>query len=218
MSKYTPAENLVSMAMEAVGISDTRDEIVFKSWVYHAEKLMGSYRTLRDVCVIQNEGNKIKKPCDYVSSIDIRFATPAGAILGYTYSDQGNFKSVKQGEEASLTISIYEDEHFFHLGSNGSQVKHAELHYYKLPLDDKNEPLIPESHEFAIILFCEYMYYNREKRTNPSFRFNASDAYRKWEVEKARVKGNEKMPSPMVAREIASRWMSLLPSPIRKRI
>jgi hypothetical protein len=104
-------------------------------------------------------------------------------------------------------VDIYEDDLCFHLGSTGTDIDSVGLRYWSHPVDENGVIKIPEEHLYAIMIFVKYM--NAERQG--SSRLEISSLNREWKIQAAKIRGADKMPNQIEAREIITSWMSLIP-------
>jgi hypothetical protein len=208
--QYISQDEAVSHAMEALGAEDTRDRLIFKEWIYRAERNIGysaldikiKCEAVSDLC--------FDKPCNLAQVIDINLYNSSGNCVIF------HFKAGKlfPGEvSVSSPLILSEGDYQFNLSSNGVSITKAEIKYYAFPIDDEGNILIPDKHLDAVVSFCEYMWIKRQRNLYrdkiPMSELQYYDD--RWLRLKADAKGKTKMPSLLNANSIMRRWMTLVP-------
>ena len=220
-------DEIISESFVRLDIEDTRDELVFRNWIYRALRWIGpssfSIKTkCIDICDLS-----IKKPCDYWYGIDMNLMDEFNGIYYYQYAESGFLQS--EGNAGGLTsedsisgssraIQVGEDNYCFNLSNtaSGTGVCKAELKYFAMDKDDKGDPLIMEDIVEAIHAYLNWMYLERGRnRTRGTRKFPHSEvesARIRWQNYKGMVQGNIKMPSPQAAEVMLRKWVTLLPN------
>ena len=188
--------------------TDGVTENFLKQWAYLAQRQIGVTKEHIRTEEIKAIDLAIRKPDDFVKAEDMGLYTASGGELAWIYEARGErVKSSKTLRTSPVWVS--EDNHYYHLDSSATGVDCAKLRYFALPLDEQTgEPLIPESHLFATMMFIRYMVATRNSdRDREHFR-------REWEREAARVRAKNILPDTLQFRNgIVKRYMSMIVSP-----
>lgn len=228
-------DEIIAEAFVRLDIEDSRDEMIFRNWIYRALRWIGpSSFSIKTEC-IEVCDLSIKKPSDYWYGIDLNLLGAHNEVYYYQYKENGFMQSEEVaygqgdyiGQDSSLTgertIHLGEDNFCFNLSNNASEaaVVKAELKYFALPKDDKGDPLISEEIVEAIHAYLIWMYYERGRnRTRGTRRFPHSEveaARQRFHNYKGMVQGNIKMPSPLAAEVMLRKWVTLIPDFKNKR-
>jgi hypothetical protein len=208
---FITADEAVSQAMLSLGSEDTRDRLIFKEWIYRAERQIGyNALSLKTACVDVNDFT-FDKPCDMAQVIDIELYDSSGTLsTAYEFRGSGFFPSENS---LSRNVVMKESDFEFVISSNATNVSRAEIKYYAFPIDEDKNILIPEIHLEAVIAFCEFMYIKRERNLHRDEIPMSEVQYNedRWHRMKADAKGKTKMPSILNAKDIMKRWMTLVP-------
>lgn len=208
----------IAIAMSIIPNSDSFDEALARQWAYMGTRDIGaSYHWIEDAVLYPNSNLSIRKPDDMWKAQDIALFNSAGKELLFSYRGLG--KRIHASGHAALDnaqyapslhapIDLSEDSHFFHLGSNGADVHHVKLKYWKLPVDHHGQPMIPEHQALAVALFIRWMWgmANSDKEDRKLSRIEYLQAR-----SEARALG--KMPSGIEMDQVAKEWNSLMNAP-----
>lgn len=205
---YKTLDEVAAEAMEVAGISDSRDIPIIKHWIHRAVLEIGVFSTDIAHDLVPVIGFEIKKPCGFLSLIDIDVYDNNGALLRTFYSRDG-----LSSEDAPNTDSIViaEGSHSFLLSTDATEASKAEVKYYRIPTDEDGDILVLDGLVDACISYIEYMYTRRftgrSRKPNPSL-LMGYDAI--WQKKKIQAASRHKMPSEKQFATIASRWRSMI--------
>ena len=219
-------DELIAEAYARLDLEDSRDELIFRNWIYRALKWIGpSSPQIKPVC-LEICDLSIKKPHDYWSAIDMNLLDSQGRIYYFQYTNNGFMRSEEGknangqflGTDASLTgartILVGEDYHCFNISDTGSEapLAKAELKYYAMPKDKNGDPLIAEDSVEAVLAYVEWQYLKRGRnRTRGTRKFPHSEvetARMTWMNYKGMVQGNRKLPHPLAAEPMLRKWVT----------
>ena len=222
-------DEVIAESFSRLDIEDSRDELIFRNWIYRALRWIGpssfSIKTkCIDICDLS-----IKKPSDYWYGIDMNLLGEFNEVYYYQYVENGFLQSEEgsngQGDtlgdnssiSGSRVIHVGEDHYCFNISNtaNDSGVAKAELKYFALAKDEKGDPLISEDIVEAIHAYLNWMFVERGRnRTRGTRKFPYSEvegARMRWQNYKGMVQGNIKMPSPEAAEVMLRKWVTLIP-------
>jgi hypothetical protein len=180
------------------------DRVIFRQWAWLGERQLGFGGFNEETKDIVVEDLSIRKPRDMAQPIDIALYDSAGAEYQYKY--QSGKKRIHIVDPNQGKIDISEDPYFFHLGSNGAGIAYAKFRYYAYPIDDDNNPMFPEHHILALMMFIRWMWAIK-KNTNRS---EIAEAKADWLGESMKAKSSNKIPHKMKSDEITKQWMSMI--------
>ncbi|HEY0751632.1 MAG TPA: hypothetical protein VGD26_10775 [Chitinophagaceae bacterium] len=221
-STFTNIDEAIELATTLIPNSTTFDKAIGKQWGYLGLRDIGVGPHWFEDCVLYPNSNlSIRKPDDMWKPIDIALLDSSGQELRYSYRGLGRrmhtsgIISLDSGEYAPgahAPIDLSEDAHFFHLGSNGSDVYCAKVKYWKLPIDTYGQPMVPEHQVLAIALFIRWMWSlaNSDKQDRQLSRMDYLSAR-----SEARALG--KMPSGIEMDQVAKEWVNLMNTPQFKK-
>lgn len=209
---------VVVFAMTTCKTATPEDRLLFKVWCVAACRDIGSNKDWYKVTVLYPEDFSFKKPDDLVSTVAISLYDSSDQEIRYNFN-QGSkrifpdrFQINTDSSTAQITgrIDLSEDAHYFHMGTNATEVQYALVRYLGMPVDQEGFPLIREDNLLAYEAFCKYMY---AKRVNDN-RSEIDQNYSIWLKERDKIKGKNKMPSQVEAEATFARYMSLINAPI----
>ena len=222
-------EELIAESFARLDLEDSRDELIFRNWIYRALRWIGQSMTdIKTECIPVCDLS-IKKPCDYWSGIDMNLLGPNNQIYHYQFTEngflqseegrngQGDFLGTNSSLSGARTIHVGEDSFCFNLSSTAEKtgICKAELKYFALQKDENGDPLIKEDIVEAIHAYIEWQYFKRGRnRTRGTRKFPHSEvesARITWQNYKAMVQGNLKMPSPQAAEVMLRKWVTGIP-------
>lgn len=207
-------DQCTAFAVASIATATNEDRLLFKNFVYQAYIDIGPNKSWLHECVVPVEDLSIKKPSDLSTLVDMALYNANDCEVPYTFHpsattrihvDRFLIHSAVTQQRILTRIDVAEDAWYFNLGSNGSIVSYAKLRYLALPTDKNGDLLIPDYYQMAMMLFCRWMWSMR-KNDNRS-EIDQNRTY--YQVERDKVKGKNKMPSPVEARAIQAAWMSL---------
>lgn len=228
-------DELIAESFQRLDNEDSRDELIFRNWIYRAMRWIGPHAYSIKTKCIEVCDLSIKKPCDYWYGLDLNLIGTNGEIYYYQYAEHGfmNSEQSDSGVEEHLenggslsgyrTIEIGEDHYCFNLNSiaGSSSIKTAELKYYAMPKDEHGDLMISEDVVEAIHAYLRWMYIERGRERSRGTRMyplsEVNEARTRWQNYKAMVQGNIKMPSPQAAEVMLRKWVTLIPDFKNKR-
>lgn len=201
-------DEVAAEAMEVAGISDSRDIPIIKHWIHRAVLDIGVFSTDIAHDLIPVIGFEIKKPCGFVSLIEVDVYDNNGALLPTFYNRDG-FNS-EDGLSTS-TIVIAEGPFSLLLSTDAVDAAKAELKYYRVPTDENGDILVLDGLVDACISYIEYMYARRDtgksRKYNPGLLVGYDTL---WQRKKVQARSRHKMPSEKQFATVASRWRSMI--------
>lgn len=210
VSRFVPLDQVTAEAASLIGAAETKDRLLFKQWVYTALREIGVGKQNIDTCILYPKDFSFTKPQDMTSTIDIALYNSSNAELNYKYnSGRVRIHQSKTQSSTSDLVDLSEDDFYFHLGSNGSDVAYARIRYFKFPVDDDGLPKIPEDQVFAIMMYIRYAWSMRKNDNRSEIDQNRQT----WLAERDRAKSRNKMPSMLEGKQIAKEWMSMIQKP-----
>jgi hypothetical protein len=108
------------------------------------------------------------------------------------------------GEQSKIDVS--EDAYYYHLGTNASNIAYAKLRYYAYPIDDENNPMFPNHHMLALMMFIKWMWELRKNDNQSAIGMAEGN----WIKQSTKAKAANKMPDMLKGKEIATTWMSMI--------
>jgi hypothetical protein len=185
-------------------------EAFLRQWAYLAQRQIGVTKENIKTEEIPVEELSIRKPDDFVLGQDMGLYTAAGSEVTYVYEKRGGrVRGPKY--EYSHAIQVSEENHYYHLSSSATAIACAKLRYYALPIDPTTgDPLIPERHLFATMMFIRYMVAMRNNEREQS-------QYRQeWEKEAARARSKNILPDQLQFQNgTIKRYLSIIRTPQR---
>jgi hypothetical protein len=206
-SPTKPFLNIDEIVAHAESIIEDADEaarVVFRQWAWLGERQLGFGGFSEEVSSIVVDDLSIRKPSDLASVIDI--ALYDSSDLEYQFKYRDGKKRIHTGDSGQRKIDVSEDAYYFHLGSNGSLITYAKLRYYAYPIDEDNNPMFPEHHLLALMLFIRWMWEMRKNKNQSAI----AEARAVWIMEAQKTKAANKMPHQLKGAEIAKQWMSMI--------
>jgi hypothetical protein len=216
-SNFVHIDEAVATAMTLLPKKTTLDKALARQWAYLGLRNIGPTNHWFSTCTLYpNENRTMKKPVDMWKPIDIALYSSCGTELRYSYRGLGKrihaSKFLSSGEYAPqlhAPIDLGEDNHAFHLGSNGSDVSYAVLKYWQLPIDIDGLPQIPEGFTLAIAFFIRWMWAIAQNE-NQSDRQLSEANYTK---ERTKARNEANLPSGIEMEQIGKDWTSFLGAP-----
>lgn len=191
------------------------DRLIFRQWAISALKQLGPTKDNYEICTLYPVDFSFKKPDDCASSIDIALFTNENQEVRAKYRAGGqrihvrrdrNQRNGEYSTSLGLPVEVSEDDYYFHLSSNSTNVSYARLRYFKMPTEDDGTPLIPEVYREAILMFLRWRWHMRQNDNQSAI----AQARQDWLIEKGTAKGNAKMPSMLEAKTIMTDWVSMI--------
>lgn len=213
-SAFVPVDQVIATAMSILEGADTVDRAYFKEWVYLGLTELGPNTAWYDEAVVYPVELALKKPDNIYSIIDVALYDVNKNELVYTYRGKGSrihasdSVALNSGEYApslGAPIDLSEDSYYFHLGSNGASVASALIKYWKFPVDENGDLLIPEQDVFTLALFCRYMFSMRKDD-----KVGIGQFHNLWIAARNEARAAHRTPSMLEGTEIARSWNSMI--------
>lgn len=213
-SSFVPVSQVIATAMSILEGADTIDRAYFKEWVYLGLLEIGPTLDWYGESILYPDGYTLKKPDGFHSAIDLALYDANHAELDFVYrglgtrahaSDNGLLNNGQYFPTLGAPIDLSEDTYYFQLGSNSTSVSYAKLKYWKFPVDELGDLLIPETDILPLILFVRYMWYLRKDDKQGIAMGN-----QKWIAARNEARAAHKTPSMLVGTEIARSWNSMI--------
>ncbi len=205
---YKTLDEVAAEAMEIAGISDSRDIPIIKHWIHRAVLDVGVFNTDIAHDLVPVIGFEIKKPCGFVSLIEIDVYDVNGGLL-HTYFNRDGLSSEDAPRTSSICIA--EGPTALLLSTDALDASKAEIKYYRIPTDEDGDIMILDGLVDAVISYIEYMYVRRNTGRSRQFNPNMINSYEAiWQRKKQQARSRNKMPSEKQFATIASRWRSMI--------
>ena len=215
-SSFVPVDNVVAIAMSMNEQADTIDRAFLRDWIYLGLQEIGPNTAWYDEATLYPTDYSLRKPDNMHSAIDIALYDSDGGELSYVFRGLGtrihesDSPLTNTGDYApglGAPIDLSEDAYYFHLGSNGmeSMVASAVLKYWKFPVDEHGDLMVPDSDVLALAKFVAYMMYFRKgdkqgiQLTHPI-----------WTAARNEARGAHKIPSQLEGKEIMRTFNSMI--------
>jgi hypothetical protein len=213
-SAFAPVDRVIALAMSTLEGADTIDRAYFKEWVYEGMKQLGPSMAWYNEAILYPTELAFRKPTDMYSLIDVALFDSADTELRFSYrglgsriheSDNSLLNSDTYAPTMGAPIDLSEDGYYLHLGSNGGLVAYAKVKYWKFPVDENNELIVPEDDVFCLALFCRYCFYMRKDD-----KMGAAQGKNSWLASRNERIGARNMPTILEGTEIARTWNSMI--------
>lgn len=206
--RFLTVEEVVAAASTMLpNTPSKKDRDVMKFWVWQAEKQIGCSKFNLKRFEIDFINCIAKKPSDHIHTSELAILDAQGNDLQYVHEGYRARAHPVTAFNNPIIPKVYEDEYSFKLDSNATHVDRAVGRYWAYPVDDDNNPLIPEQHLEAIMNYVSYSY-----AKNKGDALGRIDYYNnQWKIQAAKARGQNKMPDVPEARTILNRWMTLIP-------
>lgn len=214
MNSFLTVDEVVASAITIIPEATQKDKNIFRNWVFLAERQIGSSIVSRkNATDITVTNFSFPKPFDCISVRDIALFDSAGEEVLFKHTGSGKQITDKEYvDNINRYVTVREDDGFFYLSSNGSNVVKANMRYYGFPTDSDDNLKIPEIHTFAIMMFLKYMMALRDSEK----RLDIKDLAGLWEKEKRQARARTNMPSELEAQFIARRFSSMIDKMIKE--
>lgn len=214
-NRFLTLDQITGEAMSIIPGSTSEDRLLARNWAYVALREIGPSKDHIQVCTLYPQDFVLKKPEDFHSALDIGLFDASGNELRSQY--RSGKKRIHQSRnlfqdagvynpEIGSPIEVSEDEFFFHISSNSTDVSYALLRYFKLPVDSEGNPMFPEYVRLAVVLFIRYMWSLRLGSRDVAFHENS------WKMARAEARSKNKMPNGLMFKQFAKEWMSMIPN------
>ncbi len=171
-SSFVPADQVIATAMSISEGADTIDRAFLKEWVYLGLLEIGPNTAWFDDATLYPVDYSMRKPENMHSAISLSLHDSSGAELKYVLRGYGrrNHDSdnqlVREGTYApalGAPIDLSEDAHYYNIGTaTGNLVSYGQLKYWKFPVDEHGDLMVPESDVLTLAKFLKYMMYFRK--------------------------------------------------------
>ena len=208
-SAFVNSNEVIATAMSVLEGADTIDRAFLKQWVYLGLQEIGPNTAWYDEATLYPVEHVLRKPSDMHSPIDLALFDSGNHEIKYTLRGKGN----RIHEEDSSTIyynssvDLSEDAYYFHIGTQSASnlVSHAILKYWKFPVDEAGDLLVPETDSLPLVLFIRYMWAMRKDDKQ-----GINQAYPMWRQALREARSAHKIPSILEGAEIARTWSSMI--------
>lgn len=209
--QYISIEEVVSSAQVSIGLDHDEYRPMFRQWAYDAQRSIGLTFLDQEIEVGDIKDLEFKKPCGYVAPIRIELMDGNDCIIP-RYNASLDKCNCCDNTCSTCVIEIGENKTHFYISSDGARYGKYKIKYWKLPVDDDNQPLIPENNLRAVVAYIEYMWLKRE-RNRDLRRYTLSDvqyAKQEWRNLKGQAVGNQNMPHKLVFEEAMRKWNNFI--------
>jgi hypothetical protein len=197
-------DEVVAHAESVIKDADEAARSLFRQWAWLGERQLGFGGYSEETKDLPVEDLAIRKPSDMASPKDIALYTADHAEYQFKY--QGGKKRIHNMDSSQGKIDLSEDPYFFHLGTNGGNIAYVKLRYYAYPIDEDNNPMFPEHHLLALMMFIRWMWEIRKNENQSAIAMAESD----WLKQSTKTKAANKMPHELKGIQIAKQWMSMI--------
>jgi len=214
-SSFVSVKQVAATAKSIIEDADIMDRAYFDEWIWLGLKELGPNTAwVSPPTTIYPNNLELQKPKDMYSPISIGLFNSGGQELRYTYrgigtrvhdSGNNNIDAGIYAPEFGAPIDLSEDAYYFHLGTNGGSVSYAKIVYWKYPVDEVGNLLIPEDDVLPLAFFVKYMWYCRKDDKAGMGQWN-----NKWIAARNEARGSHKIPSELQGTEIARTFNSMI--------
>ena len=202
--KYISIDEAVAAASSIIKNNSKEDRLIYKFWIWQAEKVIGCSFLSEDTCELIVQDLSATKPLDHVYTIDLALIDSKGGDVKYNYNGyRKRIHPITTLNNPSF-IDVYESEDCIHLDSNGTSIEKVILRYYSYPVDENGDPKIPDFHLNAIMAYVRFMHNMRN-----DLPYDRDEL--RWKIQASKARGKNKMPNMAEGREIIDNWLTLLP-------
>jgi len=216
-SVFVPASDVIATAKSVLEGADTIDRAFFHQWVYLGLKELGPNMSWFGEATIYPVEYSLRKPADLYSTIDISLYDNQDKEIRFVYRGKGSrihesdSELINDGTYApslGAPVDLSEDIYYYNLGSSeGAQrVSYAKIKYFRMPVDENGDLMVPESDVFPLTLFLRYMWYMRKDDKQ-----GISMAHPVWIAARNEARTAHKIPDMLLAGEIARTFNSMIP-------
>lgn len=216
-SVFVPASQVVATAKSVLEGADNMDRAFFKEWVYLGLQELGPNMAWFGEATIYPVDYALRKPADLHSTIGLALYDSEHKELQFVYRGKGSRihesdnELVNDGTYApglGAPIDLSEDAYYYNLGtSEGAQrVAYAKIKYFRLPVDEEGDLMVPESDVFPLTLFLRYMWYMRKDDKR-----GMAMAHPIWIAARNEARTAHKIPDMLLFGEIARTFNSMIP-------
>ncbi len=216
--RYLSIEEVLSEIRIDADNEDSRDDLVFRQWIFRALRQIGYAKNQRKTSpLIAVEDFSFRVPCDLAEPIQLNLLNSSGGALLFHWSDGKGFTGV---HHCHLSVSEREDSEMMDLSTNATGICWAEMDYWAMPVDDNGQPLTAEIFLEAVMAFVEWRWTKRQRKRKPKEVSNADVASAKadWTILSQQAHGRSKMPNQMEAEHISRGNISRIPNMGRRPI
>lgn len=212
---FISLDQMVARASASIKNPEERDFIIFRQWIWEAEKKIGLQRHFNPPVRVEYEDGALRKPDRMVHLHNLQLFTEDDAPIKFRYRNwsKGTAAAI---ENSRSPIIVTEDENFFYISSEDESftspdcVSYAMVTFIGLPVNNNDELMIPDTHETAITQYVIFRYHQREGKNAGLIQ----SSYQLWQRELSIVKSKQKMPNLLEAKEIMKVWNTLINKPV----
>lgn len=211
---FVSADEVIAIANSINEDSDHIDRAYYIEWIWLGIKELGPTMFWYNEATVYPVEFTLQKPKDLYSTIDIGLFDSSGNEISYAFRGKGTRAHASDNTYINngmyepafgAPVDLSEDAYYFHLGSNSDAVSYARIKYWKYPLNEAGDILIPESYVFPLALFCKYCYYMRkDDKTGMGMMHN------RWIAARNETQAANNTPSVVEGTEIARSWNSMI--------
>lgn len=215
-SSFVSAKQVIATAKSVLEGADTIDRSFFKEWVYLGLQELGPNISWFGNARVTPIDYSIQKPSDLHSTISIALYDSEDKEIRFVYRGLGarihesDNELVNDGTYApalGAPVDLSEDAYYYNLGtSEGAQrVSYALIKYFRLPVDEEGDLMVPESDVLALVFFIRYMWYFRKDDKQ-----GIQLMHPLWIARRNETRASHNIPDMMVATEIARTFNSMI--------
>lgn len=201
--RFLTLDDVVAEAMSIIPGDTSEVKLYAKTHAYRGLRQFGPSKNNIDVCTLYPEDFVLRKPDDFIQALDIALYDASGNKIPSKYQQGKDRIFGKKPLTVDPRIDISEDDHFFYLSTDATNVDQALLRYYKHPVDKDGNPQFPDYLVFPISLFLRYTWAMSQDS-------GVRDARESWLAAKKEAKGEHKQLSPLEFEQIARGWNSMI--------
>lgn len=205
--RFIGLDELIANAITIIPDADDSDRNIFRTWVYNCISDIGIVFTHIEQEEIWPEDLSLRKPDKLISTRKLALYNAGHEELVYTFQGQGAGR-VHTGKEQTgvRSIDVSEDEYYFHLGSNGSEVNYAIIEFYKIPLNPAGDIEVPYYFVEAINHYIRWYWSLRQNENQSAIKENKQT----YKEARGMVKAKNRAPSQLQGKAIFKDWMSMI--------
>lgn len=206
--RFLPIDEVIAEIGIDTDNEDSRDVLVYKQWVFRALRNISYSENQRKTVPLEASGSfSFVVPCDLAEPIQLNLLNNGSPLL-FHWREGVGFVG-----ERSCSITISEQNGFFEVSTNAGGTLTAEIQYWAMPVDEDGMPLTPEIFLEAVIAFCDWKWFARQRRRKPKeVSYNEVMAcQQKFNLLATQAHGRAKLPNPMNAARIGRENLSRIP-------
>lgn len=206
MSRFLTVDEVVANAMTFIKDATDANRLIMKQWVYLGMREIGPSLSDIETCSVLPTDLSIRKPDNFLHAKGLALYNSIGQELSFRYKGAGKRIHTGNTNDSVRPIDVSEDDHYFHLGTNGDAVATALIKYYGLPLTFDGQIKIPEHATLPLVMFIRFSM----SLWNNTNRSEIDQNRTIWESERRKARGRQKMPSMLAGEAIAETWNSMI--------